>query len=700
MPNLTPNPVKPLDDFLQHAEPDARPIMEHMFQPYREALLKGVAPQEALKLLHRAEGITDEQFIAAALSGRLPPGYVHPEVYDEFAKFIADQGVQAGGGPLPRQVSADTGVREGIGPFFRGMIEPFKGLYTLPEALVQAGLEDPAYGLMKTLASIAISPITHGASELREGIRNIQQGDVGQGLARALLGATQAVSLPAMFVSPLAAGTAMATSAAGLHGLQKYRETGEFPVSSTLGEATGGTLMAALGGGRGTPTNIAQEVAEAASAVPRVITRGFGIRAPLGEGFRAGVLRETVLSPAETTYGMLQKAQLSRGLWPKAEALDPYRGQVTAMGHLSQMLSGARRFAGEIPGATGRRIGKVEFLEMRDPYTGSQYLVNTRTGEVLDTFPQDVTKIRPAHGPFQKPLRDAEELAAVARGVKDILWKRYEKMFLEPFGNEKLTKADFDSLRANLRARTDILKKEDLAALQRTYNAKELPFTTVREAQQRLQVLNAELERYYQATREKPAVTSKMQIDTRALQAEADAIRDLLSRKAQELIQRHPDRALAVLSSEAREALPDIATLADYVSNLPKSYGDAKLLASNLAGRYRLGWEGIPPGEETELAQRFRIGVGGMGPDIHTYAPIPREVRKLSRISPRDMSARTAGKMLISLPELAEEVAFQVPVPSPGGPVGRAAGRVAARGVLSFPAQAGRYQIEKKQKEQ
>jgi len=673
--------------------------MERMFQPYREALLKGVPPQEAIKLLRRAEGIPTEQFIADAVSGRLPPGYVHPEVYDEFAKFIADQGVQAGGGPLPRQVSADTGVREGIGPFFRGVIEPFKGLYTLPESIANAALEDPTYGLLKTLGSIAISPITHGASEFREGIRNIQQGDVGQGLVRALLGATESVSLPAMFVSPLAAGTAMAASAAGLHGLQKYRDTGEFPVSSTLGEATGGTLMAALGGGRGTPTNIAQTAAETASAVPRVITRGLGIRLPFGEDFRAGVLRETVLSPAETTYGMLQKAQLSRGLWPKAEAMNPYKGQVTAIGHLSQMLSGARRFTGEIPGAAGRRIGKIEFLEMRDPYTGSQYIVNTRTGEVLDAFPQGVTKIRPAHGPFQKPLRDAEELAAAARGVKEILWKRYEKMFLEPFGNEKLTKADFDALRENLRTRTDILKKEDIAALQRTYNAKELPFTTVREAQQRLHVLNAELERYYQATRERPAVTSKMQIDTRGLQAEADAIRELLGRKAYELIQKYPDRAMAVLSPEARAALPDIVTLANYVSDLPKSYGDAKLLASNLAGRYRLGWEGIPPGEETELAQRFRVGVGGLGPDIHTYAPIPREIRKLSRISPRNIAARTAGKMLISLPELAEEVSFQVPVPSPGGPVGRAAGRVVARGVLSLPAQAGRHQIEKKQKE-
>jgi hypothetical protein len=135
------------------------------------------------------------------------------------------------------------------------------------------------------------------------------------------------------------------------------------------------------------------------------------------------------------------------------------------------------------------------------------------------------------------------------------------------------------------------------------------------------------------------------------------------------------------------------------VKDLPRNYGEAKMLAANLAGKYRLGWEGLPPGEETELAQRFRIGAGGLGPDIHTYAPIPREIRKISKISPRNVSARAAGKMLISLPELSEIPSFRVPVPEPGGPVSRFAGRVAAREVLSAPAQAGRYQIEKKQKE-
>jgi hypothetical protein len=693
-----------VDDFMQFAHPDVRPVMERMFQPYREALLKGVPPREAWKLLRQTADIPIEQFAVDAQSGKLPPGYVHPDVYDEFSKYAAKRGVHLGVGPLaaqggvaPRQVPADTGVREGIGPFFRGMIEPWKGLYNLPWDVATAALEDPKHGLLKVLAS----PVIHGGSEFLEGIRNVQQGDVGQGLARALLGATEAVSLPAMFVSPLAAGAAMAASAAGLHGLQKYRETGEFPVSSTLGEATGGTLMAALGGGRGTPTNIVQEAAETASAIPRAITRGVGIRMPFGEGFRAGVLRETVSSPTEATYGMLQKGQLGRGLWPRQEAVDPYKGQVTAMGHLSQMLSGARRFTGEIQGATGRRIGKVEFLEMQDPYTGSRYIVNTRTGEVFDTFPQNVTKIRRSRGPFQKPLRDAEELAATARGVKEILWKRYEKLFLELFGHERLVKADFDALRENLRTRTDILKAEDIKALQKIYNEKKLPFTTVREAQQRLQVLNAELERYYQATREKPAVTSKMQIDTRALQAEADAIRELLGRKAQELIQQHPERALAALSPEARAALPDIATLANYVRDLPKSYGDAKLLASNLAGRYRLGWKGVPPGEEHELVQRVRFNLTeGPLKNVKAYASAPREVRELSKISPRNIAARTAGKMLISLPELAEEVSFRVPVPSPGGPVGRTLGRAAAREVLSFPAQAGRYQIEKKQKEE
>jgi hypothetical protein len=367
------------------------------------------------------------------------------------------------------------------------------------------------------------------------------------------------------------------------------------------------------------------------------------------------------------------------------------------MGHLSQMLSGVRRFVGETLGVSGRRIGKVEFWEMRDPYTGGQYIVNTRTGEVLDAFPPDVAKIRQSRGLFKKPVRDAEELAASAHAVKEILWKRYEKLFLEPFGHEKLTKADFDALRQNLLTRTDILKAEDIAALQQTYDAKQLPFKTVREAQQRLQVLNAELENYYRATREKPAVASEMQINTQKLRAEADAIRELLSRKAQELIQKHPERALAMLSPEARAALPDIATLANYVSGLPRSYGDAKLLAANLAGRYRLGWEGVPPGEETELMQRFRISAKSIGPDISTYASIPRDIRKLSKISPRNVAARTAGKMLISLPELAEEVPFRVPVPSPGGPVGRLAGRIAAREVLSTPARMGQHQISKKE---
>jgi hypothetical protein len=693
MANPTPNPSQAFYGFMQYVHPELRPIAERTFSPYLEAINNGVPPKEAWKRLHPKDG-SIEQFVNAAQSGQLPPGYVPRDLYNEFSDYMTNIGI-----PLP-VVREDTGVREGVGPFLRGVIEPFKGLYNLPWDVATAALEDPKHGLLKALGTATVSPMMHGGSEFVEGVRNIQQGDVGQGLARALLGVTETLSFPAMFVSPLAAGAAMATSAAGLHGLQKYRDTGEFPVSSTLGEAAGGTLMAALGGGRGTPTNIAQEAAETASALPRAITRGIGIRLPFGEGFRAGVLRETVTSPAKATYDMLQKAQLSRGLWPSAATIDPYTGQVTAMGHLSQMVSGARRFVGEILGEKGRRLDKVEFWEMQDPYTGSRYIVNTGTGEVLDAFPPDVAKIRQSRELFKKPVHDAKELAAAAHGVKEILWKRYEKLFLDPFGHEPITKADFDALRQNLLTRTDILKAEDIAALQQTYDAKQLPFKTVREAQQRLQVLNAELENYYRATREKPAVASEMQINTQKLRAEADAIRELLSRKAQELIQKHPERALAMLSPEARAALPDIATLANYVSGLPKNYGDAKLLASNLAGRYRLGWEGVPPGEEHAMIERIRFNLDeGPVTDFKAYASAPGIIRRLTTISPRNVAARTAGKMLVSSPELAEEVPFQVPVPSPGGPVGRNLGRIAAREVLGTPARMGQHQISKKQKE-
>jgi hypothetical protein len=666
--------------------PEDRAHVEYMLAPFRAALRAGKSPQEAMATLSPVD-MDPDQMREAIQRQALRPGQVDPEVFDLLQKHYADMG-----------------VREGVSTFMQGMIEPLKGLYNVPWALATQAIEDPKYGLLKALGGGAVSPIMHGGKEVLGGIEDIRQGDMAQGLARAGLGAVEALSLPAMFVppiSPLLAGAAMGASAAGLHGLQKYRETGELPVSTTLGEATTEALLTALGGGRGTPTNVAERAAEIASAPFRTLTRGVESRLPLGRGFRAGVIRETVLRPEEKVFQTMQKSALGRSLWPTPAATEPYVGQIGALGHLSQMLATAKRFKAEIPhpNAPKKSIGTTEFLAVSDPYTGSQYIVNPKTGDVFDTFPENVTRIRESTLPLQKPLRNAEELAGVARGLKEILWKRYEKLFLEPFGDIKLTKADFDAIRQGFRDRTDLVK-EDLAVLQKTYGQKNRPFETIGEAQQRLRVLNAELEKYYKATREKPAVPSSLQINTRAMQAEADILRNMLAKKVEELVELYPERVLSALSPEARAALPDIATLTSYVKDLPRNYGEAKMLAANLAGKYRLGWEGLPPGEETELAQRFRIGAGGLGPDIHTYAPIPREIRKISKISPRNVSARAAGKMLISLPELSEMPSFRVPVPEPGGPIGRFAGHIAAREALSAPTQAGRYQIEKKQKEE
>jgi hypothetical protein len=678
---------KDREAFLRFTHPAARPAVEHMISPYFKAREAGKSHREAMTLLRLVDNVPVEDAVYAAQSGAWEPGLVHRRVYDALDKYMADTGVREGVGPgKPAKPKADTGVREGIGPFFRGVIEPFKGLYNVPATLADAALQDPKYGLLKALVSTAISPITHGGSEFLGGIQDIRQGDVGQGLARAGLGAVEALSLPAMLVvppvSPLAAGAAMGAAAAGLHGLEKYRETGEFPVSQTLGEATGGLALARAG----------------ASKPVRAMT--YELTTPLapGKAAKAGIRQETATKPPlRQAFEFAQKATQKRGsIWPLPEEVEAYQARMGVLTDMSQLMSGAEALNWKIRHKVPEAgiIGEGKAFKTVDPYTGRTYYIGGRTGTVFTELPEGVQSSGKTTANLRKSIiSGADELMAWARATKEILWKRYEDLFLKPFKDVNVRKADRDAILQKLSNHQDIAPSE-FDALKSIYeNEKQPPFRTIGEAWRRLRMLNSELESYYRATREKTAVPSQMQFRTEVMRAEAEAIRDMLFGKAEELIRKYPDQIEAALSPQARAALPSTQALIEEVRSLPHRYGSAKEMFESLAPT------GVHPGFEKVLPSG-KVKFNRVRSDLRFYGSVPEAISGKFTVKLEDMYARRAGQALEAYPEIARATHFPVPVPSPGGPVGRGVGRAAAREVLSVPAQAGRYQIEKKQKEE
>jgi hypothetical protein len=137
--------------------------------------------------------------------------------------------------------------------------------------------------------------------------------------------------------------------------------------------------------------------------------------------------------------------------------------------------------------------------------------------------------------------------------------------------------------------------------------------------------------------------------------------------------------------------MPSREALIEEVRSLPRRYGSAKEMFESLAPT------GVHPGFE-KVFPSGKVKFNRVRSDLKFYGSVPETLSNKFTVRLENMYARRAGQALEAYPEIARATHFPVPVPSPGGPVGRLAGRGIAREILSAPAQAGRYQIEKEQK--